>query len=590
MRKMKHNQAAQWLLKFFVLAMILAMLCPAGVLAQDGLTVEVQTVGSQVTIQGITSADSLVTLKVTKSLSGDIAYIDQFRSDAQGGYQAVFQLADGDYRVKVNGGGKQEEKTFKVDSQVSLLAPPVLDADTTDNTLGKALDLTFTDDPVWRSAISSLTVDGSELQATQYTVTEGNLHLLATAITTAGSHSIAVKATGYNDATVNQSLDQGNQDQERADEVSALITALPNVEQITLADKTAIEAARTAYNALSAAQKALVTNLTELTAAEARLAELQTGDTTPPVITVKDTADQTISEDLTVPEPSFSFKVVVQDEKDGVLNPSVQLNGAALQAGSNGTYTCTLTPGSNTLIITAMDAAGNRAEKSLTINLANLAYQKAVLDSGKKTVTLTFNMAIFNNKASLEELKDAVNYAVDGTSYTTLNAADQVSIVGKTLVVSFNSALTGNSSKLKLAANSLKDAAGNALSSEITTEALDAGELDECFIATAAFGSKYQPDVVLLRQFRDHCLLSNPLGQAFVKFYYKHSPPIANFIAHSEGLKVTVRGMLIPLVVIAYMFLHPGVMIGLLAIGSMTIAELRRKKKNRVKALSLTGK
>jgi hypothetical protein len=37
--------------------------------------------------------------------------------------------------------------------------------------------------------------------------------------------------------------------------------------------------------------------------------------------------------------------------------------------------------------------------------------------------------------------------------------------------------------------------------------------LDNCFIATAAFGSKFAPSVVLLRQFRDSCLLSNTPGQ-----------------------------------------------------------------------------
>ncbi|MBP1760936.1 MAG: Ig domain protein group 2 domain protein [Firmicutes bacterium] len=44
---------------------------------------------------------------------------------------------------------------------------------------------------------------------------------------------------------------------------------------------------------------------------------------------------------------------------------------------------------------------------------------------------------------------------------------------------------------------------------------------DECFIATAAFGSKFIWPVALLRHFRDQYLLTNDLGKAFVNFYYR---------------------------------------------------------------------
>ena len=87
---------------------------------------------------------------------------------------------------------------------------------------------------------------------------------------------------------------------------------------------------------------------------------------------------------------------------------------------------------------------------------------------------------------------------------------------------------------------------------------------DHCFIATAAFGSKIEPAVILLRQFRDRCLLTNSLGQVFVQFYYYHSPPIAAFIARSEPMKLLVRILLLPLIAIAYTILHP-VSLGVLA-------------------------
>ncbi len=63
-------------------------------------------------------------------------------------------------------------------------------------------------------------------------------------------------------------------DQEAAGAVEALIEALPAVEDLTLDDMDDVEAARDAYDALTAAQQALVTNLDKLAAAETRMAEL----------------------------------------------------------------------------------------------------------------------------------------------------------------------------------------------------------------------------------------------------------------------------------------------------------------------------
>ena len=60
-----------------------------------------------------------------------------------------------------------------------------------------------------------------------------------------------------------------------ANAVDEQIAALPAVDQLTLDNVGAVSAARTAYDALSEAQKAIVTNYTTLTAAEAKIAELQ---------------------------------------------------------------------------------------------------------------------------------------------------------------------------------------------------------------------------------------------------------------------------------------------------------------------------
>lgn len=102
-----------------------------------------------------------------------------------------------------------------------------------------------------------------------------------------------------------------------------------------------------------------------------------------------------------------------------------------------------------------------------------------------------------------------------------------------------------------------------------------------CFIATAAFGSALQPQVALLRQFRDQMLLPNALGQAFVQFYYTYSPPIADFIAAHEGLRAIVRVCLYPVIGVAYCLLnHPLLLLLAVAFGMglITMALLRRRK------------
>ena len=71
---------------------------------------------------------------------------------------------------------------------------------------------------------------------------------------------------------------------------------------------------------------------------------------------------------------------------------------------------------------------------------------------------------------------------------------------------------------------------------------------DQCFIATAAYGSLLEPHVQILRQFRDNVLMQFSGGRWFVKEYYHHSPPIAKMIVNNEGLKFIIRIILTPII------------------------------------------
>ncbi|HSD94049.1 MAG TPA: Ig-like domain-containing protein, partial [Syntrophales bacterium] len=79
-----------------------------------------------------------------------------------------------------------------------------------------------------------------------------------------------------------------------------------------------------------------------------------------------------------------------------------------------------------------------------------------------------------------------------------------------------------------------------------------------CFIATAAFGSELEPRVVTLREFRDVYLMPSHSGRAFVELYYAFSPPLADVIAADEGLRTSVRAVLLPAVTASETLLGAG--------------------------------
>jgi hypothetical protein len=72
-----------------------------------------------------------------------------------------------------------------------------------------------------------------------------------------------------------------------------------------------------------------------------------------------------------------------------------------------------------------------------------------------------------------------------------------------------------------------------------------------CIIATAAYGSTMAPEVVHMRHVRDNMIGSTPIGNILVSgfntFYYSWSPPVAQWIADSEGLRTTFRVLLLPI-------------------------------------------
>jgi hypothetical protein len=107
-----------------------------------------------------------------------------------------------------------------------------------------------------------------------------------------------------------------------------------------------------------------------------------------------------------------------------------------------------------------------------------------------------------------------------------------------------------------------------------------------CFIATAAYGTPMAEEVQILREFRDKYLLTNPLGRAFVDFYYTVSPPIAEFITEYPVLKPIVRAGLLPVVAMSAVVVETTpaekiAIVGLLVLVLATLAVWAMRRRGR---------
>lgn len=92
----------------------------------------------------------------------------------------------------------------------------------------------------------------------------------------------------------------------------------------------------------------------------------------------------------------------------------------------------------------------------------------------------------------------------------------------------------------------------------------DFGSSPNCFVATATYGTPNNPVVLLLRQFRDKCLLTWAGGRTLVDFYYTYGPIAADHIRGNDILINLSKLVLLPAAGFAYLtLLHP---LGLLCI------------------------
>ncbi len=102
---------------------------------------------------------------------------------------------------------------------------------------------------------------------------------------------------------------------------------------------------------------------------------------------------------------------------------------------------------------------------------------------------------------------------------------------------------------------------------------------ENCFIATASYGSPLADDVMILRKFRDDFLLKSSVGRVLVKGYYGFSPPLAEYISKHRIPRIATRIALSPIV---YALKYPLVAMLVFMISGMVVAKRLRCSKRRI--------
>ncbi|MDR2904577.1 MAG: choice-of-anchor D domain-containing protein [Helicobacteraceae bacterium] len=200
------------------------------------------------------------------------------------------------------------------------------------------------------------------------------------------------------------------------------------------------------------------------------------------------------------------------------------------------------------------DAAGNSVSQTIQITLHTALSMTLTADkmSGYTPLEVEFSGEIMGGNPNY-----SLNWVFgDGTNDLVFSSATNFTMRHRyTKAGSFQAVLSitdGSMQSISMPINikvmqGVSDGSTTWVAGELREQGNDKGY---CFIATAAYGSYLDPEVKVLRGFRDRFLLSNRAGAKFVELYYKYSPPIAEFIAGSEILRAIVRFALTPIVLL----------------------------------------
>ncbi|MBW1933375.1 MAG: Ig-like domain-containing protein [Deltaproteobacteria bacterium] len=200
-----------------------------------------------------------------------------------------------------------------------------------------------------------------------------------------------------------------------------------------------------------------------------------------------------------------------------------------------------------------------------------LCYFEKVEDTTAPTVTSTSPAADATGVAVDASISATFSEAIDSSTITEdtftvstsgSNISGTVSYSNKTATFKPSGNLANSKTYKATVTKGVKDKAGNAMASNYSWSfttisggsngSSGGGETGGggggCFIATACYGSPMAEEVKILCAFRDQYLLTNPVGQRLVRFYYCYSPKAADFIRDKEHIKTILRAVLKPLI------------------------------------------
>ena len=310
-------------------------------------------------------------------------------------------------------------------------------------------------------------------------------------------------------------------------------------------------------------------------------ASLNNGVTVSATVTVVDVASTSWT------ESADGNTITITDPNGATITITGNPGSVTATEDAGGNLTITVNTGASVTNVT-INAPNVSVEGADRIDYLNLTKDVKVDGNDKpagKYYSIATNSTIANGATNPTVTVTGVNFAagigandlqVDaGTTALTFSNVTRVSATE--IAVEFTG--TAEVGEIKIQA---KTSAFNPEATEATntlTIAIVPAAIDECFIATAAFGSKFSWPVEMLRHFRDQYLLSNAAGTAFVKFYYQNSPPIAAVIANNPTLKTMVRVLLAPLVASVFLLYHPAILllVMILAIVLITLRFMRRR-------------
>ena len=537
------------------------------------------TVGTSITTSGIADPNEWVSIKVVDS-SGSVVFYDAVKSDADGNYSCTFivpQVAPGALTVVAGYSSNVANKALLISKGGSV----TLSLSQENAVVGDSITASGGSDP--NELVSIKVVDSSESVVFYEAVkSDADGNYSCTFIVPQVAPGTLTVVAGYGSNVANKALTIGSGGGD-----TVWVTGVSLNKNSTIIVQGSDETLVAVVAPANASDKDVIwsSNNTAVATVDenGKVIGISPGTATITVITVDGNkmagCNVTVTEPKTVPSggtviiEKTPVTITVEQGETGSITVT-QDKPLPLVDFNSGTVDMTIpqgteVSGSETIQLPevidnlSVERPPNAREVDLVIKVGGdsgtIEFSKPVRlvfkGQGQKSAGFIDNDGIFHPISKLESLKGLISDS----------DADAVkAVLGETgagAVVSGNDLIIWTTHFTKFIAYTPKP-------------------VDECFIATAAFGSKFEPAVVLLRAFRDTFLLTNAPGTAFVDFYYQNSPPIASYIANSGFLKAGVRALLTPVVGVVYLLFHPVLMygiIGLLVFG-IVIYRIRKRR------------